>query len=118
MGIEVTSEKRLESDIESFFTSAEGGYSQGKDEYDPEFGVYADTLIGFIKDTQPREWKRFVSYNSINPERNFLVKFRNACETYGVLEVLRHGFKHRGIDFKVCYFKPESRLNRTSENLY
>ncbi|MBR7153339.1 MAG: type I restriction endonuclease subunit R [Candidatus Methanomethylophilaceae archaeon] len=75
-------------------------------------------MIGFIKDTQPREWKRFVSYNSINPERNFLVKFRNACETYGVLEVLRHGFKHRGIDFKVCYFKPESRLNRTSENLY
>jgi len=32
--------------------------------------------------------------------------------------VLRHGFKHRGIEFKVCYFRPESALNQTSVNLY
>ena len=36
----------------------------------------------------------------------------------GLISVLRHGFKHRGIPFKVCYFKPESGLNQTAEALY
>ena len=29
----------------------------------------------------------------------------------GLISVLRYGFKHRGINFRVCYFKPESELN-------
>lgn len=36
----------------------------------------------------------------------------------GLLHVLRHGFKHRGITFRVCYFKPESSLNKLSATLY
>lgn len=36
----------------------------------------------------------------------------------GLISVLRHGFKHRGIPFKVCYFKPESGLNQTAMSLY
>lgn len=43
--------------------------------------------------------------------RKFCVAFNNACDMGGVLHVLRNGFKHRGITFKVCYFKPESALN-------
>ena len=34
------------------------------------------------------------------------------------MSVLRHGFKHRGIKFRVCYFKPESTLNQTASALY
>ena len=36
----------------------------------------------------------------------------------GVLHVLRHGFKHRGIAFRVCYFMPESELNQTDMENY
>ena len=36
----------------------------------------------------------------------------------GLIHVFRHGFKHRGMDFKVCYFKPESDLNATSVKHY
>ena len=36
----------------------------------------------------------------------------------GLVYVLRHGFKHRGIKFRVCYFKPESSLNQTAVALY
>ena len=35
-----------------------------------------------------------------------------------MLSVLRYGFKHRGIHFRVCYFKPESTLNELSAELY
>ena len=36
----------------------------------------------------------------------------------GLLSVLRHGFKHRGMDFRVCYFKPESTLNDVAVKRY
>ena len=112
MAINDTLEKRFESDIEASFLS-NGGYIKGTKTYDPEFAVYPETLIDFIKRTQPKEWQRFVNQNSLNPERKFLVAFNNATDDLGILEVLRKGFKHRGITFKVCFFKPESSLNET-----
>lgn len=113
-----TSEKRFESDIEEFFLSDAGGYSQCADEYDPKLGLYKDTLIRFIKDSQPKEWKRFENMNAVDPEKKFCLAFNNACDMDGVLDVLRHGFKHRGIKFRVCYFMPESSLNKTDVENY
>ena len=86
--------------------------------YDPQLGVYKDTLLGFIQRTQPKEWKRFLLQNKVDPERKLCLAFNNACDMDGLISVLRHGFKHRGIPFKVCYFKPESGLNQTAEALY
>ena len=117
MPIVDTLEKRFESDIESSLIT-NGGYLKGSKTYDPELGVYPETLIDFIKRTQPKEWKRFENANSVNPERKFLVAFNNATDEFGVLEVLRKGFKHRGITFKVCYFKPESSLNEADMMRY
>src|SRR5699024_4875707 len=42
----------------------------------------------------------------------------NAVIQDGLISVLRHGFKHRGINFRVCYFKPESELNEVSITNY
>ena len=36
----------------------------------------------------------------------------------GLLSVMRHGFKHRGMNFRVCYFKPESTLNDVAVKRY
>lgn len=118
MSIDVTTEKRFEADIEEFFLSSAGGYTHNYDGYDPQLGVYKDTLLRFIQRTQPKEWKRFLLQNKVNPERKFCLAFNNACDMDGLISVLRHGFKHRGIPFKVCYFKPESGLNQTAEALY
>ena len=114
----LTTEKRFESDIESAFLSPAGGYTKGTDTYNAELGLYVDTLIGFIKKTQPREWARFENQNKVDPVRKFCVAFNSACDTDGLLSVLRHGFKHRGIKFRVCYFKPESSLNQTATEQY
>lgn len=118
MSIDVTTEKRFESDIETSFLSSWGGYTHNNDAYDPKLGLYPDTLIRFIKKTQPKEWARFEMQNAVDPERKFCVSFNNACDMDGLIAVMRHGFKHRGISFKVCFFKPESSLNQTAQELY
>ena len=118
MSIDVTTEKRFESDIEEFFLSTAGGYTHNHDTYDPQLGVYKDTLLRFVQKTQPKEWKRFLLQNKVDPERKFCFAFNNACDMDGLISVLRHGFKHRGIPFKVCYFKPESGLNQMAMSLY
>lgn len=117
MSVDITTEKQFESDIEYSFIN-KGGFTKGADVYDPELGVFHNTLIKFIQTTQPKEWSRFVSFNKMNPERRFANVFNDACDANGELEVLRKGFKTRGITFKVCYFKPESNLNKTAQAQY
>ena len=118
MSIDTTNEKRFESDIEASFLSPAGGYVKGTDTYDPKFGLYINTLIDFIQKTQPKEWARFENVNKVDTVRKFCVAFNNACDMSGLISVLRHGFKHRGITFRVCYFKPESSLNQTAVAQY
>ena len=82
MSIDVTTEKRFESDIEEFFLSATGRYTHNYDTYDPQLGVYKDTLLRFVQKTQPKEWKRFLLQNKVDPERKFCLAFNNACDLY------------------------------------
>ena len=111
-------ERRFESDIEAAFLSPAGGYVKGTDTYDARQGLYVDTLIDFVRRSQPREWSRFENVNKSDTEQKFCAAFNNACDSDGLVHVLRHGFKHRGINFRVCYFKPESTLNQTAAAQY
>ena len=90
-----SSEKRFEQDIESYLLS-QGEYSAVTEAYDKENALYPETFISFIKETQPKEWNRFKLSNPNNPEKKLINAFSNACETSGLLKVLREGFKHRG----------------------
>ena len=118
MPITDTTEKRFEMDIADFLLSPEGGYTGNHDVYDPKLGLFPETLIRFVQKTQPKEWARFVMQNKTEPERKFCLAFNNACDAEGLLAVLRHGFKHRGVSFRVCYFRPESSLNQTAAAQY
>ena len=113
-----TTEKRFEMDIADFLLSPAGGYTGNHDEYDPKLGLFPETLVRFVQKTQPKEWARFVMQNKTEPERKFCLAFNTACDMDGLLQVLRHGFKHRGVSFRVCYFRPESSLNLTAAQQY
>ena len=117
MAIDVTNEKRFEDDITASLWS-EGGYTRNEDVYDPKLGLFPDTLVSFVRRTQPKAWARFENANKVDTVRKFCAAFSNACEMDGLVAVLRHGFKHRGIPFRVCYFRPESSLNQTAAALY
>lgn len=117
MPVTDTTEKRFEDDITGYLLS-EGGYTRNTDVYDPQLGLFPATLIRFVQRTQPKAWARFANMNAVDPERKFCAAFNNACDMDGVLYVLRHGFKTRGVAFRVCYFRPESALNQTDAELY
>lgn len=110
------SEKRFEEFIEDYLISEEGGWTKATDaglRSEKSRGMNLDivTLTDFVKSTQPMAWKRFELMCTINPVCQFYKSFENAVVQNGLISVLRYGFKHRGVNFRVCYFKPESELN-------
>lgn len=116
-------EKRFEEYIESYLISDEGGWTKATDEgycSDISKGMSLDitTLTDFVQTTQPMAWRRFERMCTISPVRQFYKAFENAVTQDGLISVLRHGFKHRGISFRVCYFKPESELNELANEHY
>lgn len=114
-------EKQFESNIEAFLISPTGGYRKSTDAgYTLSSGMALDiqTLVEFVKATQPVMWQRFEKQCNSDPYRKFYKCFEDAVQMDGLLSVMRHGFKHRGMDFKVCYFKPESTLNDTAVKRY
>jgi type I restriction enzyme R subunit len=117
------SEKRFEEFIESYLISEEGGWTKATDaglRSEESRGMNLDivTLTDFVKSTQPMAWKRFERMCTINPVRQFYKSFENAVTQDGLISVLRYGFKHRGVSFRVCYFKPESELNDLAVSNY
>ena len=114
-------EKQFESNIEAFLTSPAGGYKKSTDAgytLSSDMALDIQTLVGFVKATQPVMWQRFEKQCNSDPYRKFYKCFEDAVQMDGLLSVMRHGFKHRGMDFKVCYFKPESTLNDVAVKRY
>jgi len=112
-------EKQFEQDIETFFLSPTGGYLKGDiKKYDKDKAMDMETLISFVKVTQPKEWDRFERMTISDVDKKFFKAINDAIDYYGLIYVLRHGFKYRGINFKAAYFKPESELNMRLWELY
>lgn len=123
-------ERQFEMDIESFLISDEGGWKKATDagyrngfQYDNDiltenYALDIDTLCTFVKNTQPVAWALFEKRCKSDPQKKFYKAFQNAVDMDGLVNVLRHGFKHRGQEFKVIYFKPETELNQLSLKHY
>lgn len=132
-------EWNLEKDIEAYLTSEAGGWLKATDKQSfnyiedgtyqileghgysdmPGHGVDIMTLVNYVQTTQPKTWKLFESRcKTADPAKMFFKAFQDAVNENGILRVLKHGFKHRGLKFKVVEFKPESHLNPKTEGLY
>lgn len=81
MSVDITNEKRFEDDITASFLSPAGGYTHNDDVYDPNLGLFPDTLVRFIQKTQSNEWRRFELQNSGDTTKKFCLSFNNACDT-------------------------------------
>ena len=99
-------EKQFESDIEHTLLTY-GGYENGDPtRYDRATSLDVDTLISFVQDTQPKSWEKYETIYGTNCEKAFVERFCKEVRSLGLLSVLRHGFKDRGITFQVVYWKP------------
>ena len=91
--------------------------------YNRELALYSEDLIGFVKDTQSKQWQKFCGLYPNNPEQKFLERVASqlnkadpnaankTVRTFGTLGVLRHELRDRGTRFNLCQFKPEHDLN-------
>ena len=114
-------EKQFEANIEAFLISPAGGFEKATDagyKASVDMAIDISTLVNFVKATQPIMWQRFEKQCDSDPYKKFYKCFEDAVHMDGLLSVMRHGFKHRGMDFKVCYFKPESTLNDAAVKKY
>lgn len=124
-------EKQFEADIETYLTSEEGGWEKATDAgyksgfqyssdntFEENYALDIELLCDFVKRTQPVAWALFEKRCKSDPVRKFYKAFQNAVDMEGLVNVLRHGFKHRGQEFKVIYFKPETELNKLSLTNY
>ena len=118
MGDEELKEKAFEEAIEQYLIT-EGGYEKGDPKnFDRNLALDKETLIDFIKRTQPKKWERYCAVYGSSSEESFVKRFCKEVKTNGLLAVLRHGFKDRGIQFKVAFFKPETSINPETVKLY
>ncbi len=100
------------------------GWLLGKPEnYNRELALYAEDVLGFVKETQDAQWQQYCKIYPNNPEQKFLERVASQLNkadpnavntelrTFGTLGVLRHELRDRGTRFSLCQFKPEHELN-------
>ena len=123
-----TTERNFEDDVERFMHDARWRTSYGEGmsraeniaasqaDYDRKLALKVDSLIGFIRETQPQEWAKIErQYGALARDR-FLKRLCDELEPHqdrgGVINVLRRGIKMApGAQFKLCYFRPATEKN-------
>ena len=87
-------------------------------DYDPDLCLIPDDLCAFIYRTQPAEWEKLKAQRGREARQGFLRRVKSEIERRGTIDVLRKGIHDLGCTFHLTYFKPNSRLNLTHQNLY
>ena len=111
-------EKRFEQDIEEYLTT-KGGYQKGSPKtFDREKALDVGTFVSFIRTSQPKAWERFEKIYGADSERQIVERFCREVKMAGLLKVLRQGFTDRGIKFRAVFWKPETKINETTQAQY
>lgn len=111
-------EKNFEDDICAWLCGP-GGYTAGDPgRFDRNLSLDAQTLLDFVRTSQPKAWKTHEERNPGKAEQVFIDRFCKEVQTRSLLEVLRQGFKILGVPFRVVFWKPENDLNPETVRLY
>jgi type I restriction enzyme R subunit len=91
-----------------------GGYERlPSGAFDAERGVFPDTVVSFVRETQPDVWTDIETRLGGDTREQFLRQLDSALSRLesGTLDVLRHGFKIAGRRVQLAYFRPETGFN-------
>ena len=110
------SEAAFESVIEAHLLA--NGYCSITSRFDRARAIFPDEIIGFIKDTQPEDWRKLEALHAKDTAAQVLADLCKWLDTYGTLHTLRHGFKCYGRTLRVAYFKAAHGLNPDLEARY
>lgn len=113
-------EMRFEQDIETSLTKVGGWEKEAFQDshYDSSVGMDVDKLVAFIEQTQPKQWKRYLTIHQGDFKRKLVKRFDEEVNAHGMLHVLRNGIRDRGVTLKVAFFRPVSGLNEGLQEKY
>lgn len=110
-------EKNFEDYIE--LKLIESGYEARKtDSFMKDLCLISDDLIGFIKDTQPKQFEKLSNQYGVQTKKKLLKRISDQIEKRGLIDVIRKGVKDRGSNFRLAFFEPKSGLNLEHQELY
>lgn len=112
--LEITFEDAIEQNLVNH-----GGYIKGKpEEFDRELAFNKNTVVAFLQETQPKEWKKLKEIHGEDIETKIIQRLFKELELRGTLDVLRNGITDHGVTFRMAYFKSETSLNPEIIRLY
>ncbi len=110
-----------EAAFETFIEShlLDNGYvSVAGDGFDRERAIFPETMLTFIRETQPKEWAKLEALHGHKTGEQVLSDLCKWMEIHGSLATLRHGFKCYGRTLRAAYFKAAHELNPELESRY
>lgn len=127
-----TGERDFEDDVEALLRKAgwktfvkerreaelngESKWLVAQKDYDRKLAIKTDSLISFIKETQPKEWAKVEGLYGTKAKDEFMKRLVSVLEPQqgynGLVETLRKGFDMPpGAHFRIVYFKPANDRN-------
>ncbi|MCL2061155.1 MAG: type I restriction endonuclease [Firmicutes bacterium] len=113
-----TKEKNYEEFIEKFLTTYGGYVKDTASAFDNRNGIITSDLLTFIKQTQPKEWKKVTDSQGSQADTYFVERLKKNIDEHGLLFVLRKGVKLNGATIELLAFKPENNINPDTVKLY
>ena len=111
------SEAAFETVIEAHLL--ENGYVPvAREGFDRERAIFPETVLAFIRETQPKEWAKLEALHGDKTGEQVLGDLCKWMDTNGALATLRHGFKCYGRTLHAAYFKAAHELNPELEARY
>jgi type I restriction enzyme R subunit len=86
--------------------------------FDRQRAIFPETVLTFIRATQPKEWARLEALHGDQTGEQILADLCKWMDSHGVLATLRHGFKCYGRRLRVAFFKAAHQLNPELEARY
>ena len=86
--------------------------------FDRQHAIFPDTVLGFIRETQPKEWAKLEALHGDKTGEQVLGDLCKWMDANGALATLRHGFKCYGRTLRAAYFKAAHELNPELEARY
>jgi type I restriction enzyme, R subunit len=95
-----------------------GYVSVAPEGFDRERAIFPQTVLAFIRDTQPSEWAKLEALHGAKTGEQVLADLCKWLDSNGSLATLRHGFKCYGRTLRVAFFKAAHDLNPELEARY
>jgi len=112
-----TDEKAFETVIEAHLL-ASGYVAVDRESFDRERAMFPETVLAFIRETQPQEWAKLEALHGEKTGEQILGDLCKWMDANGALATLRHGFKCYGRTLHAAFFKAAHELNPELEARY